>query len=84
VVQRIRPSARVEQWRLDWSEDAHGARVPDGGVSVGHEGAPTQLLRMHSVLRVVRSGCTAGVNFERRDSIGQETVAVGGKGKETT
>jgi hypothetical protein len=28
---------------------------------------------MHSVLRIVRSGC-GGVSFERRDSIGKETV----------
>jgi hypothetical protein len=38
---------------------------------------------MHSVLRIVRSGC-GDVGFERRDSVGQETVAVGGKGKEAT
>ncbi|KAJ7904072.1 hypothetical protein B0H13DRAFT_1881919 [Mycena leptocephala] len=59
--------------RRDWSEDAHGARGPDAGVGVGHQGAPTQLLRMHLVLRVVRSGCTAGVSFEQWDSI--QTVA---------
>ncbi|KAJ7898124.1 hypothetical protein B0H13DRAFT_1884360 [Mycena leptocephala] len=73
--------ARVEQRRRDWSEDAHGAGGPDGGAGAEHQGTQTQLLRMHLVLRVVRSGCTAGVSFERRDSIGQDTVAVGGRGR---
>ncbi|KAJ7884700.1 hypothetical protein B0H13DRAFT_1889909, partial [Mycena leptocephala] len=50
-------------------------RGPDGGAGAEHQGTQTQLLRMHLVLRVVRSGCTAGVSFERRDSIGQDTVA---------
>jgi hypothetical protein len=78
------PSARVEQRRRDWSEDAQGARGPDGGAGAEHQGALTQALRMQLVLRVVRSGCTAGVSSERRGRIAQDTVVVGGKGTETT
>jgi hypothetical protein len=78
-VQGMRPSAGVEWRRRDWSEDTHGARGPDGGAGAEHQGAPTQLLRMHLVLRVVRSGCTAGVSFERRGRVAQDTVAVGGR-----
>jgi hypothetical protein len=66
------PSARVEQRRRDWSEDAHGARGPDGGAGTEHQGALMQALRMHLVLRVVRSGCMAGVSFELRGRGGQE------------
>ncbi|KAJ7819880.1 hypothetical protein B0H13DRAFT_2452565 [Mycena leptocephala] len=65
----------------DWSEDAHGARGRDGGASAEHQGAPTQLLHMHLVLRVVRSGYTAGMSFERQGRIAQDTVAVGGRGQ---
>jgi hypothetical protein len=36
---------------------------------------------MHLGLRVVRSGSTAGVSFERRGRVAQDTVAVGGKGR---
>jgi hypothetical protein len=39
------------------------------------------MLRMYLALRALRSGCTAGVSFERRDGIAQDTVAVGGKGR---
>jgi hypothetical protein len=77
---------RAQAWNSDGGTGAIMLAEPGGpkeeSVS-GHQGAPTQLLRMHSVFRVVRSGC-GGVSFERRDSVGQETVAVGGKGNEVT
>jgi hypothetical protein len=36
---------------------------------------------MHLVLRVVRSGCTADMSFERRGRVAQDTVAVGRRGR---
>ncbi|KAJ7844482.1 hypothetical protein B0H13DRAFT_1908873 [Mycena leptocephala] len=41
--------------RRDWSDHARGTGGPDGGAGAEHQGVLTQALRMHSVLRVVRS-----------------------------
>ncbi|KAJ7924021.1 hypothetical protein B0H13DRAFT_1864317 [Mycena leptocephala] len=72
------PSARVEQRQRDWSEDAHGARGPDGGAGAEHQGALTQALRMQLVLRVVRSGCTASSMWVR-DGVKDATLQSGNR-----
>jgi hypothetical protein len=55
---------------------------PDGGAGAGQQGVPIEALHMHSVLRVVRLGCAAGVSFEWLGSVAQDTDTGCRKGTE--
>ncbi|KAJ7917851.1 hypothetical protein B0H13DRAFT_1869891 [Mycena leptocephala] len=67
---------RYIKLRSGWGEGGSGITGEhDGGAGAKHQGVPTQQLRMHLVLRVVHSGCRAGVRFERRGRFAQDTVA---------